>query len=57
MDINEIERTNTLRKLMVGDTIVKFICPNCGQGVIIRNNREKSLGLEWKCPNCGFIGP
>ncbi|MGC9133099.1 MAG: zinc finger domain-containing protein [Nanopusillaceae archaeon] len=57
MDITEIEKTNVLRNLIVSDTIVKFVCPNCGQGVIIRSNKEKSLGLEWKCPVCGFTGP
>ncbi|MFZ8801119.1 MAG: zinc finger domain-containing protein [Candidatus Nanopusillus sp.] len=57
MDITELEKTNVWRNLIVSDTVVRFICPNCGQGVIIRSNKEKKLGLEWKCLVCGYTGP
>ena len=57
MDITELEKTNVLKNLIVSDTVVKFTCPNCGQGIIIRSNKEKKWGLEWKCPICGYIGP
>jgi len=57
MDITELEKTNVLKNLIVSDTVVKFICPNCGQGIIIRSNKEKKAGLEWKCPVCGYTGP
>ncbi|BBL45765.1 hypothetical protein MJ1_0618 [Nanobdella aerobiophila] len=57
MDIDDIKKTNNLRKIIVGDTIIKFPCPKCGEETIIRSNREKLLGLEWQCSKCGFIGP
>lgn len=57
MNIEEIQKTNSLRKLIVSDVSVKFVCPNCGKGIIIRSNRERNLGLEWICPVCGYKGP
>ncbi|MGC9079442.1 MAG: zinc finger domain-containing protein [Nanopusillaceae archaeon] len=57
MDIMELKRTNNLKDLIVSDVVVKFTCPNCNQGLIIRSNRERALSLAWKCPVCGFEGP
>ncbi len=57
MDIEEIVKTNSTKQLSVNDIVVRFTCPNCGEGIIIRSNKEKKLGLKWKCNICGFEGP
>lgn len=57
MKLEDINKTISFKKLAISDTVVKFKCPNCGQGVIIRSNKERLLGLEWICPVCGYIGP
>ena len=36
MDITELEKTNVWRNLIVSDTVIRFICPNCGRS----NNKE-----------------
>jgi hypothetical protein len=41
----------------VTDDFTKFKCPSCGKEDIIRCNRCKSISKQYKCPNCGFIGP
>jgi len=57
MKIDDIQKTVSLKKLIISDVVVKFKCPNCGKGVIIRSNKERALGLPWICPECGYIGP
>ncbi|HDH91518.1 MAG TPA: DUF1610 domain-containing protein [Candidatus Aenigmarchaeota archaeon] len=36
---------------------VRFYCPNCGKELIVRCRTCKALSNEYKCKNCGFIGP
>ncbi|RLG70727.1 MAG: RNA-binding protein [Candidatus Iainarchaeum archaeon] len=36
---------------------VKFKCPNCGKGVIIRCLTCRDSARLYKCPECGFEGP
>ena len=36
---------------------VQFVCPNCGEVVLWRCASCRKLGVEYKCPKCGFIGP
>jgi len=55
--MEDIQKTQTLKKLIISDVVVKFKCPNCGKGLIIRNNKERKLGLGWICPECGYTGP
>jgi len=57
MKIDEIQKTVSLKKLVISDVTVKFKCPNCGKGIIVRSNRERALGLPWVCPECGYTGP
>ncbi len=36
---------------------VMFACPNCGKTSIIRSARSRKLGVPYRCPECGFVGP
>ena len=36
---------------------VKFPCPACGEGTIIRYNKCKKLSNNYKCSICNFEGP
>ncbi len=36
---------------------VEFSCPSCGKGSIIRCSKCKILQNNYKCPECGFVGP
>lgn len=36
---------------------VTFKCPNCGEAEISRSKQARSLGKEYVCPKCGFVGP
>ncbi len=36
---------------------VKFKCPNCGEGIIIRSLSARRLATKYKCAVCGFEGP
>ncbi|MEM1688107.1 MAG: zinc finger domain-containing protein [Nanopusillaceae archaeon] len=57
MKLEDISKTVSSKKLIISDTTVRFKCPNCGQGIILRTNKERLLGLEWICPVCGYKGP
>ena len=34
-----------------------FKCPKCGKGEIIRCGHCRKIAAEYKCPECGFVGP
>ncbi len=36
---------------------IAFICPNCGQGIIIRCKKCRVMGKVTKCPVCGYEYP
>ncbi len=36
---------------------VKFNCPSCGKGEIIRCKHCREIAAQFKCPGCGFTGP
>ena len=36
---------------------VKFNCPECGKGEIIRCIDCRKQAVKYKCPECGFKGP
>jgi len=36
---------------------VKFTCPNCGKGVIIRCKHCREIAAKYECSECGFTGP
>ncbi|MDD5182060.1 MAG: zinc finger domain-containing protein [Candidatus Nanoarchaeia archaeon] len=35
----------------------KFPCPGCGKVTIVRCGKCRTIAAEYKCPECGFIGP
>ncbi|MCD6503039.1 MAG: DUF1610 domain-containing protein [Euryarchaeota archaeon] len=41
----------------LGKGSVAFYCPNCGEAIIARCYRCRSLSRPYVCPNCGFVGP
>jgi predicted RNA-binding Zn-ribbon protein involved in translation (DUF1610 family) len=49
--------TSCNRPIMPGENAVKFFCPNCGQVLIWRCEKDRKFSREYKCINCGFIGP
>ena len=36
---------------------VEFSCPNCGNIKIIRCGKCRKISAEYKCEECGFVGP
>ena len=36
---------------------VGFPCPKCGKGKILRCDRCRKLENQYKCEDCGFVGP
>ncbi|MFH1445349.1 MAG: zinc finger domain-containing protein [Nanoarchaeota archaeon] len=36
---------------------VEFACPSCGKEKIIRCEKCKKQGNQYKCSKCGFTGP
>lgn len=38
-------------------SVIAFVCPNCGQGIIIRCAKCRVLGKTAKCPVCGYEYP
>ncbi|NOZ82099.1 MAG: DUF1610 domain-containing protein [Candidatus Micrarchaeota archaeon] len=53
----ELRCTNCNISLVGQDNFVKFKCPSCGEGLIIRCSRCKRLSNPYKCEKCGFEGP
>ena len=39
------------------ESFVKFLCPFCGEGIIIRCRKCKKLSNSYKCSICNFEGP
>jgi predicted RNA-binding Zn-ribbon protein involved in translation (DUF1610 family) len=39
------------------EDFVKFKCPSCGEGVVIRCSKCKRASNSYKCSACGFEGP
>lgn len=44
-------------KLVNDSADITFECPNCGKGKISRVRKARELAREYKCPECGFVGP
>jgi len=57
MDIQEAQKSIGTKTFLIAEGGVKFVCPNCNQGIIIRSNKERRMGIKWVCPVCGFEGP
>lgn len=36
---------------------VTFQCPGCGKFEIIRCSHCRKIVAQYKCPECGFVGP
>jgi hypothetical protein len=36
---------------------VRFPCPGCGKTEIIRCSKCRKIVAQYKCPECGFVGP
>ncbi|MCP8310525.1 MAG: zinc finger domain-containing protein [Candidatus Methylarchaceae archaeon HK02M1] len=49
--------TSCNRPIAPGEKAVKFYCLNCGQVVIWRCEKCRKFSRDYKCINCGFIGP
>lgn len=39
------------------ENYVDFKCPNCGKVDIVRCNSCRTLGTQYQCKECGFLGP
>jgi len=39
------------------NSVMAFICPNCGKGIIIRCSKCRRIGNTAKCPVCGYEYP
>ncbi|OYT43608.1 MAG: RNA-binding protein [Candidatus Aenigmarchaeota archaeon ex4484_56] len=48
---------NGCNKEVVSDTFVKFFCPSCNEGIIIRCSTCRKNVIEYICPVCKFTGP
>jgi len=42
---------------VIGENFVRFICPNCGKGEIIRCFVCRKNSRNYVCKKCGFEGP
>ncbi|OGI15988.1 RNA-binding protein [Candidatus Micrarchaeota archaeon RBG_16_49_10] len=45
------------RNLLGDNKFTSFPCPKCGETVIFRCSKCKTLSNEYTCEKCGFIGP
>ncbi|MBD3259471.1 RNA-binding protein [Candidatus Woesearchaeota archaeon] len=36
---------------------IRFKCPNCGEGEIVRCAHCRKIAAKYTCPKCGFTGP
>ncbi len=46
------------KKDIANDTgSVLFMCPSCGKFEIVRCSHCRSIVAQYKCPECGFVGP
>ncbi|MEM2094798.1 MAG: zinc finger domain-containing protein [Candidatus Bathyarchaeia archaeon] len=43
--------------IMPKEKAVKFHCPSCGEFLLWRCERCRTLARPYKCPKCGFVGP
>ncbi len=43
--------------IVPGEKGVNFPCPNCGEIIMWRCKRCRSIANAYKCPKCGFVGP
>jgi predicted RNA-binding Zn-ribbon protein involved in translation (DUF1610 family) len=54
----EVTKCTATGKEITNDSgSVKFNCPNCGKGVIVRSLEARKLATKYTCPSCGFEGP
>ncbi len=53
----ELFCTSCGRRVTYERGIVKFLCPNCGEQLIVRCRICRKHAHEYTCPNCGFTGP
>ena len=49
--------SNTSKKIDNNKGSVKFPCPKCQKGIIVRSVEDRKLCLTYTCPECGFVGP
>ena len=52
----KIKKCSTLN-VEVAKDFVEFKCPACGKSRIVRSMKARKMGLEYTCPECGFVGP
>ncbi|NQT08511.1 DUF1610 domain-containing protein [Candidatus Bathyarchaeota archaeon] len=45
------------KRIVPGESTVKFNCPTCGAVRIWRCEKCRLFGREYTCPACGFKGP
>lgn len=44
-------------KKEIDEGYAEFKCPACGNEKIIRCRSCRTLGVEYTCDKCGFVGP
>jgi len=49
--------TGCNREISQDGKAVKFPCPGCGEEIIWRCGKCRTLSNEYECPECGFVGP
>lgn len=45
------------KERVTNKSVVRFMCPKCGNYEIIRCPHCRSIVAKYKCPECGFEGP
>ncbi len=54
----KVPKCTSCGKLIVPwEKAVRFVCPNCGEVIIWRCASCRKMGVEYRCPKCGFVGP
>ena len=43
--------------VLAKSNFVQFLCPNCGDELIIRCSTCKALSTKYVCKSCKFTGP
>jgi Zn-ribbon RNA-binding protein len=48
---------STKKKIDNDNGATTFKCPGCGKFEIVRSSYARKNALQYKCPQCGFVGP
>ncbi len=53
----ELRCTTCKENVIADEGWVKFLCPNCGEFLIVRCSKCRRLANPYRCEKCGFEGP